>query len=141
MILSPGRYARTEAKIKFLVGIETEFILISDVKSITAVNKHSWCDSAALPTGSRESTVLQEIADNLQNGGIELLMYHAEGAQGQVWPLINTKSASEPHLGLVTMMQYEIVTGPLPPLEAADALVYTRETIINTAAKHGLLVQ
>jgi hypothetical protein len=36
------------------------------------------------------------------------------------------------------MKQYEIITGPLPPLEAADAVVFTRETIINIAAKHGL---
>lgn len=35
-------------------------------------------------------------------------------------------------------MQYEVVTGPLPPLEAADALVHTRETIYNIARKHGL---
>ncbi|KIM55766.1 hypothetical protein SCLCIDRAFT_1220939 [Scleroderma citrinum Foug A] len=34
--------------------------------------------------------------------------------------------------------QYEVVTGPLPPLEAADALVHTRETIYNIARKHGL---
>ena len=34
--------------------------------------------------------------------------------------------------------QYEIVTGPLPPLEAADAAVFTRETIYNIANKHGL---
>jgi len=31
-----------------------------------------------------------------------------------------------------------MVTGPLPPLEAADALVHTREIITHTAAKHGL---
>lgn len=30
------------------------------------------------------------------------------------------------------------MTGPLLPLEAADALVHTRETIVNIAAKHGL---
>lgn len=35
-------------------------------------------------------------------------------------------------------MQYELVTGPLTPLEAADALVHTRETVYNIAAKHGL---
>ncbi|KAF8585596.1 glutamine synthetase/guanido kinase [Ramaria rubella] len=34
--------------------------------------------------------------------------------------------------------QYEVVTGPLPPLEAVDALVATREIIFNIAAKHGL---
>jgi glutamine synthetase len=30
-----------------------------------------------------------------------------------------------------------MVTGPLPPLESADALVHTREIITHTAAKHG----
>lgn len=30
------------------------------------------------------------------------------------------------------------MTGPLPPLEAADAIVFTRETIYNIANKHGL---
>lgn len=35
-------------------------------------------------------------------------------------------------------VQYEVVTGPLPPLEAADVLVHTRETIYNIAHKHGL---
>jgi len=34
--------------------------------------------------------------------------------------------------------QYEVITGPLPPLEAADALIHTRETIANIASKHGL---
>ena len=31
-----------------------------------------------------------------------------------------------------------MVTGPLAPLEAADALIYTRETIYNVASKYGL---
>ena len=35
-------------------------------------------------------------------------------------------------------MQYEMVTGPLGPLEAADAIVSTRELIYNVATKHGL---
>ncbi|KAF7327474.1 1,2-dihydroxy-3-keto-5-methylthiopentene dioxygenase [Mycena kentingensis (nom. inval.)] len=34
--------------------------------------------------------------------------------------------------------QYEIVTGPLPPVEVADALFFTREIITQVAAKHGL---
>lgn len=33
--------------------------------------------------------------------------------------------------------QYEIVTGPLAPLEAADALVRTRDIIVNTSSRHG----
>ena len=43
-------------------------------------------------------------------------MYHAKAALGQ----------------------YEVVTGPLGPLQAADALVHARETIYNIASKHGL---
>jgi len=76
----------------------------------------SWSASRALLSGSVAEKCLEDIADALQYGEIELQMYHAEAAPGQ----------------------YEIVTGPLPPLEAADAVVFTRETIINTAAKHGL---
>jgi len=43
-------------------------------------------------------------------------MYHAEAAPGQ----------------------YEVVTAPLPPLQAVDALIHTREIIYNIASKHGL---
>ena len=59
--------------------------------------------------------MLEEISDVLQNAGIELEMYHAEAAPGQ----------------------FEIVTGAMDPLEAADALVFTREAIYNVANKHG----
>ena len=38
----------------------------------------------------------------------------------------------------LTARQYEVITGPLGPLEAADAVVFTRETIYNIAHKHGL---
>jgi len=34
--------------------------------------------------------------------------------------------------------QYELVLGPLPPVEAVDALIYTRETMYNIASKHKL---
>lgn len=38
---------------------------------------------------------------------------------------------------LSCLLQYEFVTGPLEPLQAADALLCTRETIVNIARKHG----
>ena len=60
--------------------------------------------------------MLDEIADALVLADIELQQYHSEAAPGQ----------------------YEIVTGPLPPLQAADALIHTRETMYNIASKHGL---
>ena len=81
------------------------------------MNNHGWSNSTALPSGSVEAKVLEEIADALHAPGrLELQMYHAEAAPGQ----------------------YEVVTGPLGPLQAADALVHTRETIYNVASKHGL---
>lgn len=83
---------------------------------IEAINQHGWCNSPALPTGTKEYQILEEIAESLSLSGVELQMYHAEAAPGQ----------------------YEVITGPLPPLQAADALIHTRETIFNIASKHGL---
>ena len=101
---------------RFLAGVEHEVVLLSDTSPATAINIADWAVSSKLPSGSKEAQVLEEIADVLQRSGIETQMYHAEAAPGQ----------------------YEVITGPLPPLEAADAIVYTRETIYNVAGKYGL---
>lgn len=98
------------------MGFETEFILLKSTNPIEAVNSHGWSNSPALASGSKEAQVLDEIARALRASKIELQMYHAEAAPGQ----------------------YEVVTGPLPPLQAIDALIHTRETIYNIASKHGL---
>ncbi|KAH9055672.1 glutamine synthetase/guanido kinase [Lactarius vividus] len=101
---------------EFLAGFETEFILLKATQPIEAVNDATWSASCAFSPGSNAAKCLEEIADALQTGEIELLMYHSEAAPGQY-----------------------VVTGPLPPLEAADAVAFTRETIVNIAAKHGSL--
>ncbi|KAG1744333.1 hypothetical protein EDD22DRAFT_1005720 [Suillus occidentalis] len=76
----------------------------------------TWMNSThALLPGTKETEVIEEIARGIVDSGLELMMYHSEAAPGQ----------------------YKVVTGPLPPLEAADALVHTRETITNIASKHG----
>ncbi|KAH9921783.1 uncharacterized protein B0H18DRAFT_956515 [Fomitopsis serialis] len=54
--------------------------------------------------------------DDLQEAGFDLQMIDAESAPGQ----------------------FEVVTDPLSPLEAADAVVHTRETIYNVASTDGL---
>ncbi|CDO77530.1 hypothetical protein BN946_scf184912.g29 [Trametes cinnabarina] len=111
------REAQEKAGVSFLVGVESEFILVSATSPYpVSVNKADWSCSAKTRTGSVETIALEEIARCLIHAGIELQMYHAEAAPGQ----------------------YEVITGPLPPLEAADALVFTRETIYNIANKHGL---
>jgi hypothetical protein len=98
------------------VGFETEFILLKNMDLIQAINDHGWCIAQAFASGTTGAQVLDEIADALAVADIELQQYHSEAAPGQ----------------------YEIVTGPLPPLQAADALIHTRETIYNIASKHGL---
>ncbi|KAJ7106496.1 hypothetical protein C8R43DRAFT_1140527 [Mycena crocata] len=101
---------------QFLVGFESEFILLKGTDPVEPGNIHDWSSSVGLLAGSTESIILQEIADAITAAGISLEMFHPEAAPGQ----------------------YEVVTGPMGPLEAADALVYTREIIVQIAAKHGL---
>jgi glutamine synthetase len=79
--LSKGK----ELGVEFLVGVETEFILLKSTDPISAVNDATWSASRGLLSGSVAEKCLEDIADSLLSGGIELLMYHAEAAPGQVW--------------------------------------------------------
>ncbi|KAJ7746398.1 hypothetical protein B0H16DRAFT_964506 [Mycena metata] len=101
---------------EFLVGFESEFILLKSTDPIEPIDVHDFAASTGLLAGAAQTNALQEIADAITASGIVLEMYHAEAAPGQ----------------------YEVVTGPLTPLEAADALIHTREIIVQIAAKHGL---
>lgn len=110
------RQAEETLHTKFLVGTETEFVLLKSTAPPVPVNSQGWCASGALMTGAVETQVMEEMAKALVDAGIELQVFHSEAVNGQ----------------------YEVVTGPLPPLEAADVLIHTRETIYNIAHKHGL---
>ena len=88
MLISTYRDAKTIAGVEFLVGFETEFILLKSTSPIEAVNNHGWSSSKKLPSGSVETKVLDEIAHALRKSGVNLQMYHAESAPGQVSPLI-----------------------------------------------------
>lgn len=79
-----SRDAKTKAGVEFLVGVETEFILLKSTSPIEAINKHGWCNAPKLPSGSVEAKVLEEIARALKASGIELQQYHGEAAPGQV---------------------------------------------------------
>ncbi|CAE6458094.1 unnamed protein product [Rhizoctonia solani] len=104
--------AERELNARFLVGFETEFIILD--RDNNPVRTGAWSTSKKLQCGPAADCV-HEIAQCIIDAGIKLEMYHAESARGQ----------------------YEIVTGALPPMEAADALVATREIIYNIAQKHG----
>ncbi|KDQ20092.1 hypothetical protein BOTBODRAFT_125649 [Botryobasidium botryosum FD-172 SS1] len=108
--------AKKTAGVDFLVGFETEFVLLKSTSPVQPVNDHGYSCGTATASGTTETQALEEMANAIMDAGIELEMYHSEAAPGQ----------------------YEIITGPLPPLEAADALICTRETIQNVASKHGL---
>lgn len=98
------------------------------------MNVHGWSASAGMLNGSIEAEIMEEIADSLQASGITVELFHPEAAPGKFFHWVSRK-----HSDFVTIQgQYEVATGPLPPLEAADALVYTREIIVNVAAKHGV---
>ena len=73
-----------DADIRFLVGFESEVILLKSTNPVTAVNTHDWSHTNGLPAGSVESLVVKEIANGIQESDIELQMYHAEAAPGQV---------------------------------------------------------
>jgi glutamine synthetase len=112
--------ARSETNTAFLVGFESEFVLLrrgpDGEPTVQPVNRAPWSGTRGLLAGTPEAAALEEMVQSLLAMGIHVEQYHTEGAAGQ----------------------YEIVTAPLPPVEAADALMRTRETIRNVAAKHGL---
>lgn len=108
--------AKKQSGLEFLVGFESEFVLLKSTSPLVPVNNHGYSMNRALAVGAVETIVLEEIVDSLIESGVEVQMYHSETAPGQ----------------------FEIVTGPLSPLAAADALLHTRETIYSIATKHGL---
>lgn len=110
--------AKEDHDAKFLVGFETEVVFLHRVRQGETdgfepiSNVHAWSTSRSLLNKSMK--ILSECVEALEASGIEVLLFHPESAYGQ----------------------YEIVTGPLSPLESVDALYHTRETIVNIALKY-----
>lgn len=109
--------AKEDHGVEFLVGFETEVVFLhrdpggsKDFEPIS--NVHAWSTGRAFVNESME--ILMECVEALESSGVEVLLFHPESADGQ----------------------YEIVTGPLPPLASIDTLYHTRETIVNICAKH-----
>ena len=100
--------------IAFLVGFELEFVFMT-AEGHALDHTHSWSDVSSL-RNPEIMKVIEEIVTALERSKIEVQQFHSEISQGQ----------------------YEIVTGPLPPLEAVDTLLATRDTIYAVAERHGL---
>jgi glutamine synthetase len=80
--------AADEAGVGFLVGFETEFILLKefDMESgkHAAANIYDYTTSAKLTTGAKETVIMEEIVDALLEAKIEVQIMHPEAAPGQV---------------------------------------------------------
>lgn len=110
--------AKEKYNMDFLVGVEIEFMIMEaweDVPPIAPVktNTHPY-SSAGLRNGYLP--ILEEIVRTLTKVGIIVRQFHQEEGSGG----------------------FEISTEPLPPLQAADALVYSQEAIRTICFKHGL---
>ena len=101
--------------IAFLVGFETEFIIAS------RDSEGKLCPGHVNPGRNSVAGIqgpgfryVEEAVRELQDLGVEVQQFHAEGYHGQ----------------------YEISTGPLPPMAAVDALVAVRDTVKTVCARY-----
>ena len=110
--------------LRFLIGFEIEVVFTSRrvvdgafIYGETPVNDggHAWSTARALHHDDILDLV-ETIHAKLEAAGIELQQFHPESCPGQ----------------------YEFVLGPLPPLEAVDALLAAREIISCTASNANL---
>ena len=97
-------------ELTFLVGFELEFTLFRNRKGIEVLDGHGWSTSSSLHSGL-PAEILGAMIAALEQGGIVVHSFHAGVGPGQ----------------------YKIVTAPLQPLQAADALSFSRDAICGTA--------
>lgn len=75
--------AKAKSGVEFLVGIETEFILLKSTDPVTPISLHDYSSARALDAGTVQNKILEEIADAITVSYISLEMYHPEAAPGQ----------------------------------------------------------
>jgi glutamine synthetase len=78
------REAKTASDVDFLVGFETEFILLKSTNPVEPISIHAWSSADALRSGSTSATVVAEMVHAIESSGIEVQLYHGEAAPGQV---------------------------------------------------------
>jgi glutamine synthetase len=110
--------AKTKHDLEFLVGLEIEFYIMEASKDVLPAGpvKTNRIIFSAASYRNAYTPILEEIVRALTKVGIPIRQFHTEGGSGF----------------------FEISTEPLPPLQAADALIYSRETIRTICFNHGL---
>ncbi|KAJ3575762.1 hypothetical protein NP233_g883 [Leucocoprinus birnbaumii] len=84
--------AKKSSNVDFLVGFESEFILLSSTNPVKPSNDHQWSAPGGFLAGSKEAAILQEIGNAMQTSGLSLQMIHSEAAPGQYEVVVNVAS-------------------------------------------------
>ncbi|KAJ5726997.1 glutamine synthetase [Penicillium malachiteum] len=112
------RQARETCQLDFLVGFEVEFIVMksSSSPSSTMTRCSNGLGHFAV-SGFRDLCYqyVEECVNDLRSQGAKIQAVHTEGFRGQ----------------------YEIVLGPLPPMQAIDQLILVHDYLKGTFSRHG----
>jgi glutamine synthetase len=110
--------AKGKHNLDFLVGFEIEFFILEASTDVLPAGPVKTFPMIFNPASLRNkyTPIVAEIVLALTKVGILVRQFHTEGGSGM----------------------YEISTEPLPPLEAADALIYSQEAIRTICFNHGL---
>jgi glutamine synthetase len=110
--------AKAKHNLDFLVGVEIEFFILEASKDALPAGPVKTAPGVFTAASLRNQylPILEEIVKTLTKVGIMVRQFHSEGDSGF----------------------FEISTEPLPPLQAADALIYSQEAIKTICFNHGL---
>lgn len=105
--------------LQFKVGMEIEFVVLAREPdgAIAPLPRRVHQASSIRTLEATMLPILDEIALILEDVGIPIQHYQSEGGQNQ----------------------FELTTTPLPPMQAADAIVFTREVVRAVCAKRSLV--
>ena len=78
------RAAKTACDVDFLVGFESEFILLKSTNPIEPISFHAPNSADAVRSGSTTAMAVADMVHAIELSGIEIQMYHGETAPGQV---------------------------------------------------------
>lgn len=85
------RAAKTACDVDFLVGFESEFILLKSTSPIESISFHTANSADSVRSGSITAKAVADMVHAIELSGIEIQMYHGEASPGQVchWHYFN----------------------------------------------------
>lgn len=106
-------------RLRFRIGMEIEFVVVSREPdgTMAPLPRRAHQASSIRTLETTMWPILDEITSILEAVGIPVQHYQSEGGQSQ----------------------FELATAPLPPMQAADAIVFAREVIRVVCARRSLV--